>query len=77
MGVLLEPKELVMYGLRCTNIEGWGGIRMGAGVYATYSSQYAFNDLGSGRTMAFSMLFTGLTAYYKNRVRAPLTQVCV
>ena len=28
-GVLLKLKEYVMYGLRCTNIEGWGGIRMG------------------------------------------------
>ena len=58
-------------------VGGWGGIRMGAGVYATYSNQYAFNDPGFGHTMAFSMLFTGLTAYYKNRLRAPLIQIYV
>ena len=54
-----------------------GGIRMGAGVYATYSSQYAFNDPGFGYTMAFSVLFTGLTAYYKNRVWPPPIQTSV
>ena len=69
--------KIIRYVLSEVHKYRWVGRHKGGGRSLCYLFQPVCiqRSASFGHTMAFSMLFTGLTAYYKNRLRAPLIQI--